>query len=75
MTYTELLPGTPDIWSLFCCSVLVFGIWKCQFRNVGGSRRQVQEACSSVLLLLCDTGLVFYANGLSGEESQGGLWS
>lgn len=34
LTYTELLPGTPDVWSLFCSSGLVFGIWKYWFSNV-----------------------------------------
>lgn len=33
LTYTELLP---DVWSPFCSSVLVFGIWKYWFSNEGG---------------------------------------
>lgn len=78
LTSTELFPGTPDVWSLFCSSVLVFGIWKRWFSNVGGGGWRVSKACSSVLLRLCDSAVVLYSTGFSdslAEESYGGLWN
>lgn len=72
LTYTELLPGTPNVWSPFCSSVLVFGIWKYWFSNEGGHSARLAPLFYSC----CDTGVVLCATGFSdslAEESQGGL--
>lgn len=71
LTYTELLPGTPNVRPPFCSSVLVFGIWKYWFSNEGGNSARLAP-----LFMLCDTGMVLCATGFSdslAEESQGGL--